>query len=976
MSQSSKKTSAVQQAKLPVFEDRGAQRTEYTTCYMCACRCGIKVTVENEQVRFIQGNPNHPVNKGVLCGKGNAGIMKQNSPAKLSKPLLRKAGSERGAGEFEEISWDRALDMLGDRLAHIRATEPRKLAFFTGRDQMQALTGLWASQFGTYNWAAHGGFCSVNMAAAGLYTTGHSFWEFGEPDWDNTRYFMMWGVAEDHASNPIKIGLEKLKRRGVKFVSVNPVRTGYQAIADEWVPIKPGTDGMFALSMVHVLLKHRLIDEEFLIRYTNAPQLIVHAPGESDHGTILRTEDGAPVVWDMNASGFASALEANIMPSLVGEYQTSDGRQVRTAMTLILEKYSVEEYAPENAAKICGISADDIERYAREMANVAFRETIRIDTEWTDWAGRTHDHFIGRPVSMHAMRGISAHSNGFQTCRALHLLQALLGTIDCPGGHLAKPPYPKHIPPHIKPAKACEPNTPLESPPLGFPTCPEDLLVDDNGAPLRIDKAYSWDAPLASHGMMHMVIRNAVNSDPYPIDTLMLFMANMAWNSSMNTAETMNMLREKKADGEYKIPFIVSCDAFHSETVNFSDLVLPDTTYLERYDTISMLDRPISEPDAACDAIRHPVLNLENDTERDVKPWQEVLIELAGRLEFPLFTKEDGSRRYSDYKDFIINYEKAPGIGFLAGWRGKEGDQHLVGEPNPKQWEAYIENESFFEHRLEPGMRYLRHSNKDYLEFAKNAGWVGSTEQIVIELYSETLQTFRLAGEGLYDGPKPVTAEQADRLTQYFDPLPFYYQPLEQQQLSSGESDVDGQNDRYPYYAINQRPMHMYHSWDSQNAWLRQISAQNYLYMNRDQALNAGIDDLAWAWLESHNARIRVQVKHMEAVEPNTLWTWNAIGKQAGAWGLTDDANESQQGFLMNHLISESLPKQPSISNSDPITGQAAWYDLKVNIVPASIEEQGSWPEFDRVNPLPGTQSRTDSLSYTTHKNVNLRRSD
>ena len=92
-------------------------------------------------------------------------------------------------------------------LGAIRASDPRKLAFFTGRDQSQSLTGWWAAQFGTPNFAAHGGFCSVNMAAAGLYSIGGSFWEFGEPDWERTRYFLMFGVAEDHDSNPIKLGI-------------------------------------------------------------------------------------------------------------------------------------------------------------------------------------------------------------------------------------------------------------------------------------------------------------------------------------------------------------------------------------------------------------------------------------------------------------------------------------------------------------------------------------------------------------------------------------------------------------------------------------------------------------------------------------------------------------------------------------------------------------------------------------------------
>ena len=104
-----------------------------------------------------------------------------------------------------------------------RASDPKKLAFFTGRDQSQALTGWWASQFGTPNYAAHGGFCSVNMAAGGIYSIGGSFWEFGEPDWELTRYCLIFGVAEDHDSNPIKIGIGKLKTNGAKVIGVNPV---------------------------------------------------------------------------------------------------------------------------------------------------------------------------------------------------------------------------------------------------------------------------------------------------------------------------------------------------------------------------------------------------------------------------------------------------------------------------------------------------------------------------------------------------------------------------------------------------------------------------------------------------------------------------------------------------------------------------------------------------------------------------------
>ena len=942
-------------------EDHAAQQVKYTTCYMCACRCGIQVTLQNDKVRFIQGNRAHPTNQGVLCAKGSAGIMKQYSPARLTQPLIRKPGSERGDGEFEAITWEQALDLLGNRLRDIRETDPSKLAFFTGRDQMQALTGLWAQQFGTPNWAAHGGFCSVNMAAAGLYSIGFSFWEFGAPDWDYAKYFVMWGVAEDHSSNPIKIGLEKLKRHGGKFVSINPVRTGYSAIADEWVPIRPGTDGLLALSMVHVLLSRELFDYEFLARYTNATWLVVQTPGKSGDGLFLRNAAGQPLIWDLEHNAPRDGLAADIAPALFGEYAAPDGRRVKTVMQLLAERYLADDYAPAKVAAQCGVAAETIERLALEMARIAFHETVELPIAWTDAWGREHDKVVGRPVAMYAMRGIAAHSNGFHACRAIHVIQMLLGALDAPGNFRARAPYPKPIPPHQLPENNIDvmhaPNTPLTRPPLGFPTRPEDLVIDEFGRPLRIDKAYSWEAPLASHGLMHMVITNAANHDPYALDTLILFMSNMAWNSTMNTGEVREMLkrRDPEEPGQYAIPFLVVADAFHSEMVAFADLVLPDTTYLERHDAISLLDRPISEPDAAADAIRYPLL----EPGRDVRPWQEVMVELASRLKFPAFTHPDGTRKFRDYPDFIVNYQRSPGVGFLAGWRGKDGDQDLVGEPNPRQWEKYIENQSFYAYHWPDNQRYHRLVNRDYLQAASRAGFIGKPEPIIMQLWSEPLQKFRLAGLGLYDGPMPREQADRERLAKYFDPLPIWYEPLE-------ESRTD--KEKYPFHALTQRPMYMYHSWDSQNAWLRQIMSENFLYMNRGAAARLDLKDFDWIWLESANGRVRCQLKTMEGCEAHTVWTWNAIGKQRGAWGLENDASEATRGFLLNHLIGELLPARQGerrMTNSDPVTGQAAWFDLRVNIRKAAPGETGTWPEFPALRRLPGDAwARPDKLRF------------
>jgi sulfite dehydrogenase (quinone) subunit SoeA len=209
-----------------------------------------------------------------------------------------------------------------------------------------------------------------------------------------------------------------------------------------------------------------------------------------------------------------------------------------------------------------------------------------------------------------------------------------------------------------------------------------------------------------------------------------------------------------------------------------------------------------------------------------------------------------------------------------------------------------------------------------------------------MQFYSEPIQKFRLAGEGRYDGVKPTDATDRERLKAYFDPLPAWYETV-------GAPAADAA--QYPFHALTQRPMMMYHAWDSQNAWLRQIIAQNYLYMNAQTAAALGLADFDWVWVESPNGKIRCQMKTMDGCEGNTVWTWNAIGKMAQAWGLDKEASEATVGFLLNHLISESLPKEGGklYSNSDPITGQAAWYDLKVRITKAAPGETGIWPKLE-----------------------------
>ena len=897
-----------------------------TTCYMCACRCGINVHLKDGKVAYIEGNKDHPVNQGVLCAKGSAGIMQVNAPSRLDAPLMRVG--PRGSGEFKKISWEEALDLAVEWLNPLKKKAPEKLAFFTGRDQSQSFTSYFAQMFGTPNYAAHGGFCSVNMATAGIYTMGGAFWEFGQPDWDYTKLFILFGVAEDHDSNPIKMGIGKIKERGAKIVGVNPIRTGYNAVADEWLGITPGTDGLLILSLIHILIKAGKIDLDYLAKYTNAPVFL-----DPENGLILKDKNDKPLVKDRITGKVCAFDTKGIQPDLNATYRVR-GATSTTVFHKIITKYLSSEYEPEKVEKICGISAKKIRALANEIAKVAFEEEFELPIEWTDFRGEKHKSMKGRPVSFHSMRGVSAHSNGFQTCRALHMLQILLGTVEVPGGFRFKPPYPKPSSIHPKPHFKVTPNAPLDGPHLGFVHGPEDLALDDQGNPVRIDKAFSWENPMSAHGLMHMVISNAYAGDPYKIDTLFMYMANMSWNSSMNTSGVMEMLTEKDNKGDYIIPRIIYSDAYSSEMVAYADLILPDTTYLERHDCISLLDRPISEADGAADAIRWPVI----EPDRDVRGFQSVLVDLGARLDLPGFINEDGSPKYRDYADYIVNHLRKPDIGPLAGFRG-DGSAEGRGPVNPKQIEAYIENGGFYVSHVPEEAKYFKPWNNAYQDWAVELGLYDNPSPYIFNLYSEPMRKFQLAAEGV--GERLPPEHLKDRLKKVMSPLPIWY---------STEPDNEEKGE-YPIHALTQRPMAMYHSWGSQNAWLRQIHGLNPLYVPtkimRDYNLKTG----DWVKLSSIHNSITVPVAEMSSLNENTVWTWNAIGKRKGAWALDPNAPEATKGFLLNHLIHELQPNKSDghrWSNSDPVTGQAAWFDLKVKLEKTTAPKE-SQPSFEEI---------------------------
>ena len=336
--------------------------------------------------------------------------------------------------------------------------------------------------------------------------------------------------------------------------------------------------------------------------------------------------------------------------------------------------------------------------------------------------------------------------------------------------------------------------------------------------------------------------------------------------------------------------------------------MLPDTTYLERHDCISLLDRPISEPDAASDAIRWPVVEPERPGHEGVRGFQSVLLDLGARLKLPGMVQTDGSPAYADYVDYMIRHQRRPGIGPLAGWRGADGSAEGRGAANPGQVARYIANGGFWTAHVPKEAAFFKPWNVAYQAWAVRMGFYDAPAPYLFELYSEPLARFQSAALGI--GPQQPPEHLRDRLARAMAPLPVWYPP------DPAHADPEA----FPLHAISQRPAAMYHSWGSQNAWLRQIHGENPLYVPGALWEALGFEEGDWADLISPHARMTVPVARMDALNPWTVWTWNAIGKRPGAWALSPDAPEATRGFLLNHLIPDHhrgpRPRSPTPTRS------------------------------------------------------------
>jgi sulfite dehydrogenase (quinone) subunit SoeA len=422
------------------------------------------------------------------------------------------------------------------------------------------------------------------------------------------------------------------------------------------------------------------------------------------------------------------------------------------------------------------VPAATIERLALEMAHVAFEETIELPMRM-DRLGRAQARrFIGRPVSMHAMRGISAHSNGFQTCRAMHCCRCCSAPLDVPGGHRAKPPYPKPTSRRRSSRRAtCAPNTPLSRPRSASRPRPEDLVIDERATRCASTRPIRGKRRWPTHGLMHMVITNAVAGDPYPIDTLILFMANMAWNSTMNTERAGHAARQGSErrriqdavpGGDRRLPF---GDGGTSPTWCCRT---PPTSSATT--AISLLDRPISEPDAAAT----PSATRCSSPIATCGRGRRCMVELAGRLKFPAFVTNRTARPST--RTTPTSSSTTSGAGHrLPGRLARQGRRPRCAASPIRSSGSVHRERVLLQARLARAPCSSTASPTATTSSGGDVGFNGKAEPIIMELYSETAAEVPAGRPGPVRRPAAAQPGRPRAPGAYFDPLPMWYEPLE-----------------------------------------------------------------------------------------------------------------------------------------------------------------------------------------------------
>ncbi len=580
----------------------------HSACDMCFNPCGIMVHRVDGVVTKIEGDPDSPHNWGKVCAKGHAAIMSLYDPSRVTKPLKR-TNPKKGIGvdpKWMEITWDEALTTIAERLKKIRNDNPKKLLIATFDTPELIYLHAWASAFGTPNasWIPANYYCGAALHQMS-YVTNASF--HSELDLDHCNYCILIGnqMGFQVGLNP-NLMTQKMadaRMRGMKLVVIDPRCSPAAAKADEWIPIRPGTDGALSLSMLNVLLNElEIYDVEFLKKRSNAPYLV-----DPDGYYIREPNTKKPLVWD-TADGKAKTYDADLKdPAIEGTYEIG-GVACHPAFRLLRDH--VKKYTPEMASEITSIPAETIRRIAKEFGQAAsIGSKIVIDGVELPY----------RPVAINSYKGAFTHKHGAHAALSTQLLNLVLGAIYVPGGHRGVNPVGPFWAPKESPDGTI---TPADY--ILHGRGPYDFLDFENAPPQDMNLKELFPTAHLSCCAVQMVLLE-------PERFKLSYQPEMLIQGRVNMVMSM-VVPEQTAEALRRIPFMASFATVIGETEEFADIVLPDLHQLERLDIFPNMVQLAVTPSSGYWywGIRQPVVRPVGEA----RHWMEVLLELADRSGF------------------------------------------------------------------------------------------------------------------------------------------------------------------------------------------------------------------------------------------------------------------------------------------------------------------------------------------------------
>ncbi len=576
-----------------------------SACGMCYSSCGIKVHRVNGVVVKIEGNPDYPHNWGRLCAKGNAAIMSLYDPNRVKTPLKR-TNPEKGIGvdpKWVEIGWEEALDVVADRLKKVRQDDPNKIGITTFDTNAHSFAMPWAVALGTPNYwlMASAYFCGAGLHLA-TYLTNATF--HTQVDLEHCNYTILFGsqlgFGVGHCPNLTTQEMADARVRGMRLIVVDPVCTTAASKADEWVPIKPGTDAALALGMLNVILNDLgTYDTEFIEKRTNGPYLV-----RSDGYYLRDPETKKPLVWD-NTAGKAVPFDSPGVSSMAieGTYTVS-GETYHPAFQLL--KDHAKKYTPEMVSGITTIPAETVRRLAEEYVKAAcIGSTTVVDGKQMPY----------RPASVHMYRGAYSHTHSTHHALAIQLLNIVVGNFYVPGGHYG----PNPVGPWWEPREGADGMLVAhEEVQRGIP--PYNFLSLKPEPP----KSPSLDTlfPIA---FCRATCEGLGYKDPEKFGVPPLeILVHCRSNVMMTTVDPKDVEAALK-----RIPFMVSFANFLDETAEFADIIFPDAHFLERMDPNPNQPYTSQSPTSPYWywGFRQPAVKPSFKAPH----WVEVLIELADR---------------------------------------------------------------------------------------------------------------------------------------------------------------------------------------------------------------------------------------------------------------------------------------------------------------------------------------------------------